>query len=95
MGPEYHRVCIYTHDVPVSNQKDFPQQETAILSDATDRRVFGPLKYLHIPSLHGFEERLNVQGIIPHCKDTALYFHFFWDIFLVGSENNGDFFQNK
>jgi hypothetical protein len=36
MGPEFHRVFMYTPDLSVSNQKESPQQESAIMSDSTD-----------------------------------------------------------
>jgi hypothetical protein len=36
MGSDHHRVFMYTPDLSVSNQKDSPPQETAILGDATD-----------------------------------------------------------
>jgi hypothetical protein len=33
MGPDHHRVFMYTPDLSVSNQKDSPQRQTAILSE--------------------------------------------------------------
>jgi hypothetical protein len=50
MGPDHHRVFLYTPDLSVSNQKDSPQRQTAILSDVTDfLRTWYPLDFLKAP----------------------------------------------
>jgi hypothetical protein len=36
MGPDHHRVFMYTPDLSVSNQKENRQRRLLILSDATD-----------------------------------------------------------